>query len=224
MLLFALCGLSVVMLVLSRPNAVLLAMAFGAPLFLRILFDKKLSARQRFLESALPFLIPVLIGAAGIMYYNYIRFDSFFEFGTSYQLTESDIRFNSVTLSLHHFGNMLYHYFMEPFVYKEFFPFLKFTDDICLDFGNYLYQEYSAGLLQMPLNLGIFLLIPVVCTKSSGKKELFEKADGGSGTAGCAGTGVSGLYAGRYSDPVCLRPVAGAVGAGPVSDTGSDSL
>ncbi len=174
-LLFALCGLSVVMLVLSRPNAVLLAMAFGAPLFLRILFDKKLSARQRFLESALPFLIPVLVGAAGIMYYNYIRFDSFFEFGTSYQLTESDIRFNSVTLSLHHFGNMLYHYFMEPFVYKEFFPFLKFTDDICLDFGNYLYQEYSAGLLQMPLNLGIFLLIPVVCTKSSGKKELLKK-------------------------------------------------
>ena len=64
---------------------------------------------------------------------------------------------------------------LEPFVYKEFFPFLKFTDDICLDFGNYLYQEYSAGLLQMPLNLGIFLLIPVVCTKSSGKKELLKK-------------------------------------------------
>ena len=43
-LLFALCGLSVVMLVLSRPNAALLAMAFGAPLFLRILLDKNLSA------------------------------------------------------------------------------------------------------------------------------------------------------------------------------------
>ena len=26
-----------------------------------------------------------------------------------------------------------------------------------MDFGNYLYQEYSAGLFQMPLNLGILL-------------------------------------------------------------------
>ena len=175
--LFALCGLSVVMLVLSRPNAALLAMAFGAPLFLRILLDKNLSARQRFLESALPFLIPVLMGAAGIMYYNYIRFGSFFEFGTSYQLTESDIRFNSVTFSLHHFGSMLYHYFAESFVYTEFFPFLRFTTEKCVDFGNYLYQEYSAGLLQMPLNLGIFLLIPAVFTRSSSsdRKGLLKK-------------------------------------------------
>lgn len=179
-LLFALCGLSVVMLVLSRPNAALLAMAFGAPLFLRILLDKNLSARQRFLESALPFLIPVLMGAAGIMYYNYIRFGSFFEFGTSYQLTESDIRFNSVTFSLHHFGSMLYHYFAESFVYTEFFPFLRFTTEKCVDFGNYLYQEYSAGLLQMPLNLGIFLLIPAVFTRSSSsdRKGLLKKQTG----------------------------------------------
>lgn len=179
-LLFALCGLSVVMLVLSRPNAALLAMAFGAPLFLRILLDKNLSARQRFLESALPFLIPILMGAAGIMYYNAIRFGSVFEFGTSYQLTESDIRYNSVTPGLHHFGSMLYHYFAESFVYTEFFPFLRFTTEKCVDFGNYLYQEYSAGLLQMPLNLGIFLLIPAVFTRSSSsdRKELLKNQTG----------------------------------------------
>lgn len=178
--LFALCGLSVVMLVLSRPNAALLAMAFGAPLFLRILLDKNLSARQRFLESALPFLIPILMGAAGIMYYNAIRFGSVFEFGTSYQLTESDIRYNSVTPGLHYFGSMLYHYFAESFVYTEFFPFLRFTTEKCVDFGNYLYQEYSAGLLQMPLNLGIFLLIPAVFTRSSSsdRKELLKKQTG----------------------------------------------
>ena len=178
--LFALCGLSVVMLVLSRPNAALLAIAFGAPLFLRILLDKNLSARQRFLESALPFLIPILMGAAGIMYYNAIRFGSVFEFGTSYQLTESDIRYNSVTPGLHHFGSMLYHYFAESFVYTEFFPFLRFTTEKCVDFGNYLYQEYSAGLLQMPLNLGIFLLIPAVFTRSSSsdRKELLKKQTG----------------------------------------------
>ena len=170
-LLFVLCGLSLVMLVLSRPNAALLAAAVAIPLFLRILLDKGLTWRQRLLESACPFLIPVLIGAAGIMYYNYIRFDSVFEFGTTWQITVSDIRWNKVTLSLHHFGSMLYHYFIEPFDYKEFFPFLRFTTDRCVDFGNYLYQEYSAGLFTMPLNFGVFLLVPLLASRKA-KKEI----------------------------------------------------
>ena len=174
-LLFFLCGVSLVMLVLSRPNMALLAAAFAAPLFLRILIDKSLSWRQRLLESACPFLIPVLVGAAAVMYYNYIRFGSVFEFGTAYQLTESDIRFNSLSFSLHHFGSMLYHYFAESFVYTEFFPFLRFTTEKCVDFGNYLYQEYSAGLLQMPLNFGIFLLVPLLATRFREKKDSRKK-------------------------------------------------
>ena len=171
-ILFALSGAAVVMLVLSRPNSVLLAVAFAAPLFLKVLFDKQLSAKQK-LQSAVPFLIPVAIGGAAIMYYNYIRFDSFFEFGTTYQLTESDIRYNSFSLSLHHFGSMLYHYFCEPFVYTEFFPFLKFTTEKCVDFGNYLYQEYSAGLFTMPLNLGVFLAGFTFCSRE--KKDSLKK-------------------------------------------------
>ena len=94
------------MLALSRPNLLLLAVVFGAPLFLGILFDRKLSVREK-LSRALPFLIPVILGGIGIMYYNYLRFDSVFEFGTAYQLTESDIRYNGLTISLHHFLSML---------------------------------------------------------------------------------------------------------------------
>lgn len=173
--LFFLCGICVVMLVLSRPNTVLLAITFAAPLFLHILFDKNLSLKKRLCGSALPFLIPVLIGGAAVMYYNQIRFDSVFEFGTSYQLTESDIRWNHFSLSLHHFGSMLYHYFAEPFARTEFFPFLRFTAEKCVDFGNYLYQEYSAGLFVMPLNLAVFLLFPVLFTKKSDKKDSLKK-------------------------------------------------
>lgn len=157
MLLFALSGLSFVLLVLSRPNSALLAVALVLPLFLRVLLHKSSSWKQK-LSSALPFLIPVVIGAVAVMYYNQIRFGSPFEFGTSYQLTESDIRYNRFTLNVHYFASMLYHYFLEPFVHTEFFPFLRFTTEKCVDFGNYLYQEYSAGLFTMPLNLGVFLL------------------------------------------------------------------
>ena len=143
---------------------VLLAVAFAVPLFLRILFDRSEALKEK-LYRAIPFLIPVLLGGIGVMYYNQIRFGSVFEFGTTFQLTESDIRYNGVTLSLHHFLSMLYHYFGEPFVYTEFFPFLRFTTEKCIDFGNYLYQEYSAGLFQMPLNLGIFLSALTLCGK-----------------------------------------------------------
>jgi hypothetical protein len=171
-LLFACAGICVVMLVLSRPNSVLLAAAFAAPLFLGILLAKTRPVQEK-LQCALPFLIPVAIGAAAIMYYNYIRFGSLFEFGTSYQLTESDIRYNSVALSLHHFTSMLYHYFGESFVYTEFFPFLRFTTEKCVDFGNYLYQEYSVGLFQMPLNLGILLSVFTFVSKD--KKDSLKK-------------------------------------------------
>lgn len=171
-LLFALSGLSVVMLVLSRPNMVLLAMAFAAPLFLGILISRSRSLHEK-LQCALPFFLPVLLGGMAIMYYNHIRFDSVFEFGTSFQLTESDIRYNQLSFSPHHFCSMLYHYFLEPFVPMEFFPFLKFTTEKCVDFGNYLYQEYSAGLFQMPLNLGIFLSCFLLSSKE--KKDSQKK-------------------------------------------------
>lgn len=164
MLLFALAGISVVMLVLSRPNMLLLAVAFAAPLFLHILFDRTAVLADK-LRCVLPFLIPVLLGGIGVMYYNRIRFGSVFEFGTAFQLTESDIRYNRITLSMHHFLSMVYHYFLESFVYTEFFPFLRFTTEKCIDFGNYLYQEYSVGLFRMPLNLGIVLAGLTLCGK-----------------------------------------------------------
>lgn len=164
LLLFALAGISLVMLVLSRPNMLFLAIAFATPLFLRILLDRTRTIGEKG-SCALLFLSPVLLGGIGVMYYNQIRFESVFEFGTSFQLTESDIRYNGITLSLHHFLSMLYHYFAEPFVYTEFFPFIRFTTEKCVDFGNYLYQEYSAGLFSMPLNLGIFLSGLTLCRR-----------------------------------------------------------
>lgn len=201
MLLFALAGISVVMVVLSRPNMVLLAAAFAAPLFLRVLFDRTALPKDK-LRCALPFLIPVLLGGIGVMYYNQIRFGSVFEFGTAFQLTESDIRYNGLTLSLHHFLSMLYHYFAESFVYTEFFPFLRFTTERCVDFGNYLYQEYSAGLFQMPLNLGVLLAGLTLLRKD--KKDSLKRWSCGLLLAGMLGLGyLDFLMGGIHIRYVC---------------------
>ncbi|MCI8744788.1 MAG: hypothetical protein HFI25_03790 [Lachnospiraceae bacterium] len=201
MLLFALAGISVVMLVLSRPNMLLLAAAFAAPLFLRILFDRTEILADK-LRCVLPFLIPVLLGGIGVMYYNRIRFGSVFEFGTAFQLTESDIRYNGITLSMHHFLSMAYHYFLESFVYTEFFPFLRFTTEKCIDFGNYLYQEYSVGLFRMPLNLGIILAGLTFCGKD--KKDSLKRWTGGLMLLGILGLGyIDFLLGGIHIRYVC---------------------
>ena len=201
MLLFALAGISVVMLVLSRPNMLLLAVAFAAPLFLRILFDRTEILADK-LRCVLPFLIPVLLGGIGVMYYNRIRFGSVFEFGTAFQLTESDIRYNGITLSMHHFLSMVYHYFLESFVYTEFFPFLRFTTEKCIDFGNYLYQEYSVGLFRMPLNLGIILAGLTFCGKD--KKDSLKRWTGGLMLLGILGLGyIDFLLGGIHIRYVC---------------------
>ena len=201
MLLFALAGISVVMLVLSRPNMLLLAVAFAAPLFLRILFDRTEILADK-LRCVLPFLIPVLLGGIGVMYYNRIRFGSVFEFGTAFQLTESDIRYNGITLSMHHFLSMVYHYFLESFVYTEFFPFLRFTTEKCIDFGNYLYQEYSVGLFRMPLNLGIILAGLTFCGKD--KKDSLKRWTSGLMLLGILGLGyIDFLLGGIHIRYVC---------------------
>lgn len=198
---FVFSGISVVMLVLSRPNMVLLAITFAIPLFLQVLLDRSKSLQDKLL-CALPFLAPVLIGGVTIMYYNYVRFDSVFEFGTSFQLTESDIQYNHLSLSLHHFCSMLYHYFLEPFVYLEFFPFLRFTTEKCVDFGNYLYQEYSVGLFQMPLNLGILLSSFLLTSKE--KKDSLKKWTCGLLLFGILGLGyIDFLLGGIHIRYVC---------------------
>lgn len=201
MLFFALAGISVVMLVLSRPNMLILAIAFAAPLFLRIVFDRTEALREK-LMCVVPFLVPVLLGGIGVMYYNYLRFGSVLEFGTAFQLTESDIRYNGITLSLHHFLSMVYHYFVESFVYTEFFPFLRFTTEKCVDFGNYLYQEYSAGLFQMPLNLGLFLA--VLTLRGKEKKDSLKRWICGLLLAGILGLGyLDFLLGGIHIRYVC---------------------
>lgn len=72
-------------------------------------------------------LLPYFLVAVLLMLYNYVRFDSLFEFGQSYQLTDSDqSHLLDVTLNLKHMLNSLKNFFFyyEPFGKK--FPFIKY--------------------------------------------------------------------------------------------------
>lgn len=157
-LLFFAAGAAFVCIVLSRPNIALLGAAFAAPLFLSILFEKERDWKAKS-RDVLPFMLPVLIGAVGIMGYNYARFGSVFEFGTKYQITVSDISFNKFKIDLRGFLQTIYSYFILPLKIKPNFPFVEMVNESYRMYGNFLYQDICAGLLCMPVNLFAFFVL-----------------------------------------------------------------
>jgi hypothetical protein len=60
--------------------------AFG----LMLLYAREKHSEKGFWIDVLICLVPVIVVACGLMAYNYLRFDSLFEFGQSYQLTVAD--------------------------------------------------------------------------------------------------------------------------------------
>lgn len=158
---FILCGVAFVGIAASRPPIILMGMAFIFPPFFNFLFKENVQWKSK-LRDALTFATPVLIGAGALMAYNYVRFDSPFEFGAKYQLTVSDIRYNSVTINFKNILGAIYCYFLEPAKFKPEFPFFVFNDAMrWLSFGKACYQESCMGIFAIPFNLlafGIFAL------------------------------------------------------------------
>lgn len=146
------CGISFILCFEARmPKAV--SALILAPSFLYLLFRKRYSIKRK-AACVFSFMVPVILGLVGVMWRNYIRFDSVFEFGSSYQLTLSDIHANKVTWKL--FVPALFQFFLQPFSLRETFPFLDFSIYNMKNYGKYMCQEGTLGLFGYPiLALGI---------------------------------------------------------------------
>ena len=108
-----------------RPQMVLFA-ALCLPIFWqRYIAQKRLRSRAGAGEAA-AFLLPVVLVAAGLMWYNYARFGSPFDFGANYNLTGNDMTkrgFNVVRIGPAVFTSL----FDLPRL-KSVFPFLQETE------------------------------------------------------------------------------------------------
>ena len=102
---------------------------------------------------------------------NLLRFDSLFEFGTSYQLTVSDIRYN--TLSLINLFPALWHYFFFPLQDSTQFPFIALQRLSMNDYGHFVYIDAGLGLFSLPIFCAL-LLAPVA--RFMKKRTAYEKA------------------------------------------------
>ncbi|MBQ2676468.1 MAG: hypothetical protein IJF54_03580 [Clostridia bacterium] len=160
---FALAGIFFVFAVASRPNTALLGLCV-APAFISLLREKQTAVSEK-VKFAAAFMVPVVLGAVGIMSYNYVRFGSVTDFGSAYQLTVSNISYNKLSLSK--LLPSLYHYFVQPMASSFVFPFAAPSSADVTVYPGYIYSAKSFGVFCYPLTL-LVLALPLL--KEKGKK------------------------------------------------------
>lgn len=119
--------------------------------------------------SLLALGLPVLLGLVALLLLNYLRFGSLFEFGTSYQFTVSDVRYNE--LSLRDIFPAFYHYFLQNLEFSAFFPFFSIHRSALSDYGHYVYIDANFGLFSLPLFCSLLLSPAVLFLKNRTRYE-----------------------------------------------------
>ena len=138
----------------SRPNiGIILILAI--PLFITFIKENKITKKN--IYKIIIIFIPYIIIGGLLMYYNYIRFDSVFEFGQTYQLTSVD---------QHQYSNIIN----------------NISINKIFEFINYNFFKYDDISDQFPFVLasGIFinfpiLIIPYVLIFMKGFREFLKK-------------------------------------------------
>lgn len=146
---FALGSLCMALVAGCRPQMLLFS-ALLFPLFageLRrlVLMMKKQEKVRNLMRDAAAVCFPYVLVAAGIMYYNYLRFGSPFDFGATYSLTNNDMNKRGMNLSRIAYG--IFCFFFQPARYEGVFPFLT-SSEIETDYmGRMVYEFIFGGIL-----------------------------------------------------------------------------
>ena len=81
----------------SRPQFLIFSFV-GILIFAKDIFGKNEKSIKDRIVYTLPLAIPYVVVAVGVMYYNYIRFGSVFDFGATYSLTNNDMNLRGFNL------------------------------------------------------------------------------------------------------------------------------
>lgn len=180
LVLYVLAGIAYGLLFMSRVNIALLAAFAVLPmLWFRILTDGSGKVRfrpvGRIISELFALGVPVVCFVAVQLYLNYARFGSLFEFGTTYQLTVSDISLNKLRIS--DLPAAIFHYFLQPVSLNSDYPFVSLFYTKLESYGHYVYVDTGMGLLSIPLMWMLFGSVLVFANK---KRPLAHKVTLGS--------------------------------------------
>lgn len=143
-------ALCIALIIGCRPQlAIILLFAF--PIFWDEIKERKFFSAKG-LGNTLCVIVPFLFVGIGIMYYNYARFGSVFDFGANYNLTNNDMTRRGIVLARNWLG--IFEYLFQPLNCISKFPFLKVV-------GDNLQTDYQGYISSEPLFGGYFWFNPI---------------------------------------------------------------
>ncbi len=125
----------------------------------RYITERRLFTRKGAVEFVL-FALPFVIVAAGLMWYNYARFGSPFDFGANYNLTSNDMTKRGFSAA--RIGPALFIYLLAPSPLSATFPYIGATIITTNALGNMIYEACYGGILTMTPFLWIFAGLPLL--------------------------------------------------------------
>ncbi len=137
----------------SRPPF-LVSYAFAPLIFYQDIFKKRVLFSKKSMKETICFLLPIVVFAVFMMYYNYVRFSSIFDFGANYNLTTNDMTKRGFIFSRIPSG--IFAYLFQPTTIYPIFPYI---------FMNYLHTNYLGKVIAEPFFGGfiynhVIFLIP----------------------------------------------------------------
>lgn len=153
---FAFAGVSFALTFLSRINSVLpFALPVAAFVIMYAVKYVKAKKIRKFITHAAALGLPVAAAIIFSFIYNYLRFGNPLQFGATYQLTVADT--SNYEIFAGGFIPAMYHYFIQPFRFSEYFPFVQIEIVRFADYGRTIYIDDSFGVFAIPFMLPLLL-------------------------------------------------------------------
>lgn len=129
-----------------RPQLILFSV-LAVALFWNAVFKERSLFSRGTVGATLSLILPYVLVAIVVGYYNYARFGSVFDFGATYSLTNNDMNLRGISLSRMLLG--LACFLLTPPNITTSFPFLQSTD-LGFDYmGRIVTEHYYGGILFM---------------------------------------------------------------------------
>ena len=152
-------SLSMALVAGCRPQMVLFA-ALSLPILWPLYGPKPRRSARKLLPELVCFILPVLLVAAGLMWYNAARFGSPFDFGANYNLTSNDMTRRGFTVG--RVAPALFTTFLAPAAVTNVFPFLQGFRMSTNYMGLTITELYYGGALACLPLLWSLVLWPVL--------------------------------------------------------------
>lgn len=123
----------------------LIASFLAIPLFWSEVFKKRELFSKRSVGRSIAFVLPYVVVAAGVMWYNYARFGSVLDFGANYNLTTNDMTQRGFVPGRLPLG--IFTYLFQPMSLCPIFPFVTETNSFTNYMGITIREAMYGGII-----------------------------------------------------------------------------